>query len=129
MKPIRFVAFLFYRYYSCGRWPDSNPYFRTMCSLTLLAFIHLIQVLIILDQVSLIPINDSDGKGVKRMVIFFVMLPIYLLMTRLVKKKQLEEMKEEYSYSWDKVFKWNVWLVVYIILSFSFIFILAVALK
>lgn len=125
MKPIRFAAFLFYRYYSGGRRPDSSPYFRTMCSMTVLAFMHLMQILIVFDKMSLIPINASDGKATKRIIFFMIMLPIYLLMTQLVKKKQLDQMKEEYSYSWDKIFNWNVWLIVYMISSFSLIFILS----
>jgi hypothetical protein len=125
MKPIRFAAFLFYRYYSGGRRPDSTPYFSTMCAMTFLVFLHLLQILILFGKLSLIPLNASDGKGIKRVVILFIMLPIYLLMTQLVKKKRLDKMKEEYSYSWDKIFNWNVWLIVYIILSFSLIFILA----
>lgn len=125
MKPIRFAAFLFYRYYSGGRRPDSSPYFRTMCSMTVLAFMHLMQILIVFDKMSLIPINVSDGKATKRIIFFMIMLPIYLLMTQLVKKKQLDQMKEEYSYSWDKIFNWNVWLIVYMISSFSLIFILS----
>ena len=50
------------------------------------------------------------------------MIPIYLLLTLLIRKNELERMKEEYSYSWDRVFNWNVWLVVYIVLSFSLMF-------
>ena len=125
MKPIKFVAFLFYRYYSGGRRPDSVPYFRTICSMSLLAFIHVLQILIILDKVNFIPLYSTDGKGTKTSFIILVMLPIYFTMTQLIKKKELEKMKDQYSYNWDKVFNWNVWLIVYMILSFSLIFILA----
>jgi hypothetical protein len=125
MKLIKFVAFLFYRYYSEGKRPDTIPYFRTMCSMTLLGFMHLFQILIIFHKVDFMGISPSDSKGIKKIIIFFLTLPIYFLFTALIKKKELEKMREEYAYSWNKVFNWNVWLIVYIILSFSSIFILA----
>src|SRR5689334_8862727 len=118
-KPIKFAAFLLYRYYSGGRRPDSSPYFRTMCSMTLLAFFHLMQILILLKKVDLIPIKSSDSKDTKFGIMLLVMIPLYLLMTLLVKKKELDQMKEQYSIGWDKIFYWNVWLVIYMVLSFS----------
>jgi len=48
-----------------------------------------------------------------------MMAPIYLFLSFLIKRKELEKMVEKYTYSWDKVFNWNVWLIVYIILSFA----------
>ncbi len=129
MKTIKFAAFLFYRYYSGGRRPDSAPFFSTMLSMTLLGFMHLIQVLIIFDKMDLISISPTDSKGTKRFIIFLVMLPIYLLLNLLIKKKDLEEVKERNEYNWDKVFNGNVWLIVYMILSFALIFVLAVWLK
>ena len=124
MKTIKFVGYLFYRYYSKGS-RDNIPYFSTICSMTLIGFMHFMQVLILLDKVELIPIKSSDHNLVKRIIIFFVMLPIYLLMTQLFRKKDIEPLKENYDYNWDKVFKGNVWLVRYIILSFALIFVLA----
>ncbi len=118
MKLIKFAAFLFYRYYSGGRRPDSSPYFRTICTMTLLAFIHLMQVLIAIDKVGLIPIASADGKTAKQFILFLIMLPIYLLLSQLVRKKELEEMKEVYFYNWDGVFNGYVWLFVYMIFSF-----------
>lgn len=93
--------------------------------MTLLGFMNLLLILILLDKVDLIPINLSDGKGTKQIVIFWVMLPIYLAMTFLIRKKDLVALKEEYDNNWDKVFKGNVWLVLYIIASFASVFIAA----
>ena len=125
MKTIKFVGYLFYRYYSKG--PRANiPYFSTMCSMTLMGFMHLIQILILLDKVSIIPINSSDDKLTKRLIMFLIMVPIYFLMTSLFKKSDIEPLKEKYDYNWDKVFNGNVWLVIYIILSFALIFVLAI---
>ena len=110
MKTIKFVGYLFHRYYSKG--PRANfPYFSTICSMTLLGFMHLVQILILVDKVDLIPINSSAGKGTKRIVIFLVMLPIYFAMTFLFKKSDIVPLREKYDYDWDKVFKGNIWLV------------------
>lgn len=62
MKKLKFTAFLLYRYYSCGKRPDATPHFRTLLSLIFIGFIHLFQLLIILDKEILIPISKADGK-------------------------------------------------------------------
>ncbi len=124
MKTIKFLGYLFYRYYSKGS-RANIPYFSTMCSMTLLGFMHFMQIFIMLDKVSLIPINSSDDKLTKRLLVFLVMLPIYFVMTLLFKKSDIEPLKVKYDYNWDKVFEGNVWLIVYIIVSFALIFILA----
>jgi hypothetical protein len=125
MKTIKFAAFLLYDYYSGGRRPDSTPYFRTIASMTLFGFMHLMQLLIVVNRVNILSISASDGKGTKRIIMFFVLLPIYILLAFLIKKKDLENLKHNYACNWDKVFTGRVWLIVYSILSFSFIFILA----
>ena len=83
------------------------------------------QALILLDKVDLIPIKSTDDKGTKRLLMFGVMLPIYFVVTLLFKKSDIEPLEEKYNNNWDKVFKGNVWLIVYIIASFASIFILA----
>jgi len=93
--------------------------------MTLLTYFHLFQILIILDKVNLISIDYYDDKVTKRLVMFSIMLPIYLAMTRLFRKADIDPLREKYDYDWDKVFKGNIWLIVYIVFSFSFIFILA----
>lgn len=125
MKTIKFVGYLFYRYYSKGS-RGNIAYFSTMCTMTLLGFMHLMQILILLNKVDIIPINSSDDKGTKRIIMFVVMLPIYFVVTFLFKKSDIEPLKKKYEYNWDKVFKGNVWLIVYIIASFASIFILAI---
>jgi hypothetical protein len=121
MKTIKFVGYLFYRYYSKG--PRANiPYFSALCSMTLLGFFHLMQLLIILDKVDLIPIEKTDNIWTKRLVMFLTMLPIYFIMTRLFRTEDLPPLKEKYDSNRDKVFKGNIWLIVYAIISFSLIF-------
>lgn len=124
MKTIKFTAYLFYRYYSKG--PRARiPYFSTICALSMLGFLHLFQLLLIFDSVPIIPINSSDDKLTKRFIMLFVFIPLYLIMTRVFKKTDIEPLKEKYDKDWDRVFKGNVWLVVYIILSMGLIGLIA----
>ena len=124
MKTIKFVGYLLHSYYSKG--PRATiPYFSTMMSMTLLGFMHLMQILILLNKVDIIPIDPSDNKTTKRVIMILVMLPIYFLMTRLFRKSDIESLKEKYDNNWNKVFSGNVLLVIYMVLSFTLIFILA----
>jgi len=123
MKTIKFVGYLFYRYYSKGP-RASIPYFSAICSMTLLGFMHLMQILILFNKVNLIPINSDENKLTKRLIILIFMLPIYFIMTRLFRKKDIEPLKEKYDYNWDKVYSGNVWLIIYIIISMTLIGIL-----
>ena len=125
MKTLRFVGYLFHRYYSKGS-RANIPYFSTICSMTFLGFIHLMQILVLLDLVIAIPINSAYDKLTKRLILILVMLPIYFLITSLFKKSDIESQKEKYHYDWDKVFRGNVWLVIYIILSFALTIFLAI---
>ena len=123
MKTIKFIGYLFYRYYSKG--PRANiPYFSALCSMTLLGFFHLMQLLIVLDKVDLIPTEKTNNIWTKRLIMFLAMLPIYLIMTRLFRKEDIAPLKEKYDYNWDKVFSGNIWLIVYGITSFALIFVL-----
>ena len=124
MKTIKFVGYLFYRYYSKGP-RASIPYFSAVCSMTLLAFFHLVQILILLNKVDIIPINDQDGKPTRYFIILITMLPIYFLVTRLFKKEDIEPLKEKYEKNWDKIFAGNIRLIIYFILSFAIVILLA----
>ena len=124
MKTIKFVGYLFYRYYSKGP-RASIPYFSALCSMTTLGFFHLFQIMIVFNKVYLIPINVGDDKFSKRIAILLVMIPIYLLMTRLFKKNDIHLMKEKYELNQDKISRGNISLIAYTIISFAFIFILA----
>ncbi len=123
MKTIKFIGYLFYRYYSKGS-RANIPYFSALCSMTLLGFFHLMQLLIVLDRVDLIPTEKTNNIWIKRLIMFLTMLPIYLIMTRLFKKEDIAPLKEKYDYNWDKVFSGNVWLIVYSITSFALVFVL-----
>jgi hypothetical protein len=94
--------------------------------MTLLGYMHLMQILILLNKVSLIPTDSTDDRGVKRIIMFFVLLPIYFLMTLLFKKSDIEPLKEKYDNNWNKVFSGNVWLIIYCISSFTLVMALAI---
>lgn len=79
------------------------------------------QILILLNSIP----DITTDKSAKRLIVFLTMLPIYFVMTILFKKSDLAPLKETYDRDWDKVFKGNVWLVFYVIASFTLIIILA----
>ena len=123
MRIIKFVGYLFYRYYSKGA-TANIPYFSTICAMALLGYMHFFQLLILINKINLITISTGDNKLTKRIIIFFAMLPIYFVMTRLFRKSDIELLKKKYDYNSDKIFSGRIWLIIYIVLSFSMIFIL-----
>ncbi len=123
MRTIKFVGYLLYRYYSKGS-RANIPYFSAICSMTLLGYMHLVQILILLNSVDFIPVNFNDNNFAKRLIMFFLMLPLYFLMSNLFRKKDIGMLKAKYDYNWDKVFSGNVRLIIYKILSISLIFVL-----
>ena len=129
MKTLKFAAFLFYRYYSGGKRPDTTPHFRTVLSLTFIGFIHLFQLLIILDKVNLIPIGEADGKMYKRWVMFCIMFPIAIVVALLFPKKEMVSLQSLYQDKPELIRKGNRILIVYIVVNFCLIFLLAVLLK
>jgi hypothetical protein len=118
MKTIKFVAFLFYRYYSRGQ-TRSVPYFSAMCAIVFLLYVHLFQILIITRQVdTFIPIEPSDSRLTKYLIMLLIMSTLYFLLTLLIKKNELLELK----YSEEKIRKGNITLVCYVILSVMLLF-------
>jgi hypothetical protein len=128
MKTIKFAGYLLYRYYSKGDWHDI-PYFTTLCSMTLLGYLHLTQLLIILNKIDLIPTEFSDNIWIKRLIICLVMLPIYIIMSRLFRRKDIDVLKKKYDNNQTQIRKGNIWLIVYAIMSFALIFILIYSMK
>jgi hypothetical protein len=119
MRLFNYTAFLFYRYYSEGRWSNtSSAFFRTKCSLTLCAWFHIIQVSILLSKEEII--------FQSRLTTIISLIPLFLLFSLLLKKNELEELREKYSYQWDKVFNSNVWLIAYIVISFALMVVLII---
>jgi len=105
------------------------PYFRTLVTMTLLGFLHLMQLLVLLDKVGLIPTAKTNDIWVKWLLIFLAMLPIYFLMTRLFRMADIAPLKEEYDFNQSKIYRGNVLLVTYAITSLALTFVLAILRK
>jgi hypothetical protein len=122
MKTIRFAAFLLYRYYSKGSTRNIS-YFSTIAALTFAMYMHFFQILILTDQVEkFIPLKSSDNKAYKYFVMFLVMAPMYLLVHIIIPKRKLLVT----NFKVEKVRKGYVFLILYGVLSFSLIFVLAI---
>ena len=117
MKTIKFVGYLFYRYYSKGDWHDI-PYFTAVCSMTLLGYIHLMQAAVLFNF-DPVPTDLSNNIWIKRLIVCLVMLPIFFVVSQLFKRKDLEHLKTKYDGDPKKVSKGNHWLIAYIIISFA----------
>ncbi|MBN8687579.1 MAG: hypothetical protein J0M10_11180 [Chitinophagales bacterium] len=120
MKVIKFVAFLFYRYYSTGG-TRRIPYFSTLCALAMMLYIHLFQILILINRVDdIIPGGGNETRPVKYLKMGLFFIPIFLLLANVIRKKELEQM------SYDKVVvrKGYLSLVGYLILSFAVLILL-----
>jgi hypothetical protein len=91
MKTIKFVAFLFYRYYSKGG-TKAIPYFSTLSALVFLSFMHLMQLLIVTQKLgSIWP--TTQGKLIQYVIVALYTFPLYLLFWLLIKEHELEEME------------------------------------
>lgn len=120
MKILKFVSFLFYKYYSVG--PTSRiPYFSTLCALVLLFYIHLVQILILIDGMDLIPTDGSQAKAGNFLKLGLFMAPFFLLFGLLIKESELKKLK----YSEQKIKKGYIFLIIYIIFSFAVMILLA----
>ncbi|MDO6430217.1 hypothetical protein Q4E93_06460 [Flavitalea sp. BT771] len=112
MKTIRFIAYLFYRYYSSGATKDI-PYFSTLCALVMLIGLHIFQILVLFDKASLLPTSNENTRAVNFLIIALCLLPIFFLASRLIKKSDLHEMHYEES----RIKKGNRLLILYIVAS------------
>jgi len=124
MKTIKFIAFLFYKYYSKGATSDI-PYVSTLCAMGLLLYLHLVQFLAIFNALNLIPGNSSDTRVVEYFKIALFMTPLFLIIMIFIKKSELKSMQCEKH----KIKKGYIFLIIYIILSFSLTMFLALIQK
>jgi len=123
MRTIKFVAYLFYRYYSTGPRKDV-AYLSSLLAMCLLFYIHLFQFLILFGGTGIIPSgNKTQISTWLKMVLF--MLPVFLLFRWLIKESELKTL----SYSQEKIKKGNVWLIIYIILSVALLVLLILYFK
>jgi len=120
MKLLKFVMFLFYRYYSKGG-TFRIPYFSALCAVVFLIYLHIFQLLILFNGISLLPMNPNDNKGLKYIKLAGFLLPVFLIIGLLVKEKELKNA----DYAEAKVKRGGMFLVIYIVLSFSLLMVLA----
>lgn len=111
MKLLKFTAYLFYKYYSTGGTKDIS-YFSTIGVLCLLAYMHLVQILIIFNLPNILPEGHKSEIGAWiKMALFF--LPFYLVFSLLIKERELKQMHFN-----EKVVKQGYfWLIVYGLIS------------
>jgi len=121
MRLLKFTMFLFYRYYSKGT-SDRTPYFSALCAVVFLIYMHVFQILILLDKVDeVLPLNRDDDRTTKYLKMGFFLLPLFLIVAYLVKPQDLRMAK----YDEGKVKRGGIYLIVYTILSIILIFVLA----
>lgn len=123
MKTIKFVAFLFYRYYSKGA-TKSIPYISTICALVMLLILHIFQILAIFNCMDLLPATKAE-PGIPRLIKYLetalITSPLFLLFILLIKKSELQGM----HYDEAKIKRGYIFLIIYIVLSFAFLMLLA----
>lgn len=120
METIKFIAFLFYKYYSTG--PTSRiPYFSTLCALVLMLYMHVVQILLIFNITDIVPTDGSQMKAMNFVKMALFMIPFFVITGMLVKKSDLNSK----TYSPQKIKTGYIYLIVYIILSFILIIVLA----
>lgn len=120
MSLVRFVMFLFYRYYSKGG-TYKIPYFSALCATVFLIYIHIFQALIVFNAVELLPMNTGDSKVLKYGKLALFLLPIFIIVWLLVPENFLRNA----NYADEKVKSGGRNLVIYIILSVALLFSLA----
>ena len=101
MRADKFVAFLFYRYYS-NRSPQQAPYFSTLTALMMLASMHVMQILLLTKAITI-------GHFMTSWIVCG--LALYLFFWKLIKEDELEDLQ----YPKQKIQWGNILLVLYII--------------
>lgn len=113
MKLLKFVTYLFYKYYSTG--PTKQiPYLSSILAVGMLCFIHVAQIFILFNWIKILPQGyKSELSTWLKMALFIA--PIFLLLALLIKKPNVDSQ----VYSENKIKKGYLWLIVYIIVSIS----------
>lgn len=123
MKTLKFISYLFYRYYSTGP-TKSIPYFSTLCALVMLIGLHIFQLIVLFNATSILP-SSGAAPGVPRLINYFrwalMIAPLFVIMTLLVKRSELQSM----HYDETKVKRGYFYLIAYIVLSVAFLILLS----
>ncbi|MFL9482882.1 hypothetical protein ACI6Q2_08895 [Chitinophagaceae bacterium LWZ2-11] len=117
MRTIKFIAYLFYRYYSTGATKDI-PYFSTLCAMVMLFGLHVFQILILVNKNGVLPTNNNRFENFIKIIVYLI--PVFLLFTYVIKRSDLQEM----NYDEGKIKKGNIVLIVYILASIALLVVL-----
>lgn len=122
MKALKFIMYIFYRYYSrSGK--DWSPYFSALCAVVFLIYIHLFQLLIVFDIVDWLPFAKTDTGDEKFLKMALVMLPIFLIVFLLVRPSGLRALR----YDPETTKKGGSRVIIYSILNIILLFVLMIA--
>lgn len=120
MKVLKFIMFLFYRYYSKGG-TKNIPYFSALCAVVFLFYVHVFQLLIVLNKVYILGLNNKEYLRIEKYgKLALFLLPVFLLVSLLVKPGDLIIMR----HSEEKIERGNKFLVMYVVGNISLLFLL-----
>src|SRR5579863_3065630 len=122
MKTIKFVAYLFYRYYSSGSIKDI-PFLSTLCALVMLIGLHLFQIAVFFDNTNWLPFINIDNRGQRFFSIAIFLIPIFLVVAFFIRKAELKTMFFEES----RIKRGNIFVVIYIIASMVLLLLLIIS--
>ncbi len=114
---LKFVMFLFYRYYSKGG-TFRIPYFSALCATVFLIYIHIFQVLIILRKVDWLPMIKGDLRIINYGKLALFLLPVFLIVGLMVKERDLKNVR----YDEQRIKKGGIFLIIYIIITILLLF-------
>ena len=109
--------YLLYRYYSKGGTKDI-PYFSALCAVVFLIYIHIFQILILLNKAILISIKENDQRMTKYIFLGLLLLPIGYTIYTLAKPSVVMKLQ----YSAEKIKRGNTNLIIYIISNIILLF-------
>jgi hypothetical protein len=121
MKTLKFAAYLLYEYYSSGPSRDIK-YLYTITSLTVLAYLHILQIVLVFDIEGILP-KKNENKWIDWLTMLILILPILLFFRFLIKERDLKAM--QYSKEVKRIGYLN--LIVYGIASFGLLMVIAFA--
>lgn len=114
MKLLRFIFYLFYRYYSAKGGQTHIAYFSTLMAVTMLIVFHIFQILILTNNMDLLMISKKNNRVENYFGAVLVLVPILVFLAFLVKESTIKNL----SFSEDIIKRGNVFLLIYIISSF-----------
>ncbi|MGB8190338.1 MAG: hypothetical protein WCF67_00405 [Chitinophagaceae bacterium] len=125
MKALRYIAYLFYSYYSKGP-RRAIAYFSAIMAITFMAWIHiLIAVLLLYGKKYFFP-GDKHLADKNYLKILLLLLPLAVVFYLSIKEKRLQEIKERMAYKYDIEYNHRVLLFIYFFLAFAALMLIAV---